>query len=889
MVLIGRERELDDLDERLRSSRLVTVVGPGGVGKTALAGDGAARAAARFPLGVRRVDLTRVDAAEAVSGAVAAQLGVDSYDALLASPTDRPALVLVDNCEHLIDAAAATIQALLDACRAPTVLATSRSPLEVPGESVLALAPLEVPAPRDPDQSACPSVRLFLERARSAGADVSTMDLALVAELCRRLDGLPLAIELAAARARTLGVAEIAARLATGVEVLDRPRFRGERRHRSIVETIRWSYDLLDEPATQLLERLAVFAGPFSTTTARAMAGLDVAADQFEAQLAELVDASLITVDTAGPETRYRLLDTIRRFALDRLTARGELASTYDRFADVVLQSLRTSLAGAAEFWGPALMRDALAAFDNVAEALRWCNQHDGEPDRALRLCGMLWPVVHQRHTDDVLTLARQTIDRWPEDGRRRHAGAVATLATAEYVTGSPVRAVEMAEGALARLNEPGLPDVTLRRVIGQARRASGDTAGALEMFAAGADRARTLGMTAMAIELEIAGAVVAGDTGRLAEALDAIRVARGEAEAIGSAMSAVWAITCEGWLTLRVDVDAAVPIIEHGLRRARDLDYPIVLAGNLRSLAFAHLLRGDVAAAAATSLDLHDELVAGGALANLRLLVEAVAALAQSVGHPDSTALAATVGELPFNSLLSGSLLSGWAGVFELPPAGAPPIPRLDVLSSVKRVLVEIDDGVPAGQALAPRVDDGPAMISLGEVWELRYRGRAVTVRATKGIADLARLFAANGTEIHCLDLADARVADASTGEVIDAAARRAYEQRIRDLQATIEEAEADNDVGRAEHAQVELDTLVDHLVAATGRSGRTRRAADSAERARSAVTQRIRSTIRRIEQLHPELGRHLRASVVTGLYCSYRPEQPTTWAVSGIHPDRA
>jgi hypothetical protein len=225
---------------------------------------------------------------------------------------------------------------------------------------------------------------------------------------------------------------------------------------------------------------------------------------------------------------------------------------------------------------------------------------------------------------------------------------------------------------------------------------------------------------------------------------------------------------------------------------------------------------------------------------------------------------------------------------VFELPPAGASPVPRLDVLSSVKRVLVEIADGVPARRAPAPR-DDGPALTSLGDVWELRYRGRAVTVRTTKGLADLARLFLAGGTEIHCLDLADARVADASTGEVIDAAARRDYEQRIRELQATIDEAEVDNDVGRAERAQVELDTLVDHLVAATGRSGRTRRAADSAERARSAVTQRIRSTIRRIEQLHPELGRHIRASVVTGLYCSYRPEHPTTWAVNGVHPDRA
>jgi predicted ATPase len=198
VTLIGRERESAQLLDRLGSSRLVTVIGPGGVGKTALAQHVAAEAASRFELGVHTVDLTRVDSADAVGGAMAGQLGFVSFRALLDSPTEQSALVLVDNCEHLVDAAAAAIGELLAACEAPAVLATSRSPLE------------------------------------------------------------------------------IATRVNDDVGVLQRPRYRGARRHRSLVETIRWSYDLLDAGEARLLDRLAVFAGPFPVEVARQIVAFDV-------------------------------------------------------------------------------------------------------------------------------------------------------------------------------------------------------------------------------------------------------------------------------------------------------------------------------------------------------------------------------------------------------------------------------------------------------------------------------------------------------------------------------------------------------------------------------------------------------------------------------------
>ena len=131
----------------------------------------------------------------------------------------------------------------------------------------------------------------------------------------------------------------------------------------------------------------------------------------------------------------------------------------------------------------------------------------------------------------------------------------------------------------------------------------------------------------------------------------------------------------------------------------------------------------------------------------------------------------------------------------------------------------------------------------------------------------------------MHCLELAGAAVEEGSTGAVLDAEARRAYEQRIRDLQEDVDAAEADNDLARAERAQVELDAVVEHLAAALGLGGRSRRGTGTAERARSAVTQRVRTTIRRLGDEHPELGRHLEASIRTGTYCSYRPERPVTW----------
>ena len=163
----------------------------------------------------------------------------------------------------------------------------------------------------------------------------------------------------------------------------------------------------------------------------------------------------------------------------------------------------------------------------------------------------------------------------------------------------------------------------------------------------------------------------------------------------------------------------------------------------------------------------------------------------------------------------------------------------------------------------------------------EFSFAGRSVTLRTTKGVDDLLRLIEADGREIHCLDLVGVAVEESSTGEVIDAEARRNYEQRIRDLQAEIDEAESNSDYARAYRHQAELDTLIDHLTAALGHGNRTRRAAGSAERARSAVTHRLRTTIRQLGRVHSLLGRHLTHAVNTGRTAAIGPEQPTVWRI--------
>jgi predicted ATPase len=879
--LLGREAELADLLDRLSNHRHVTVTGPGGVGKTALAGAAVDRLAGEYERGSLFVDLTLVESADAVGAAMAAQLGFSSFAALLGSPIDQPVLLLVDNCEHLIDAAADAITRLLEACQSPTVVATSRSSLDLPGESVIVLGPLPVPGPGLPDEQS-PSVRLFSARARDAGVVIEAEQLEAVGDLCRALDGLPLAIEVAAARARTMTPTEMIARL--DLDTLARPRFRGSRRHRSLRQTIEWSYELLDEPDRRMFDRLGVLAGPFSFETAHAVgAGPDDSpADSLE-RIDTLVGASLLTAEPRDQVTRYRQLDLLRAFARERLDSDGEWESTWERFVDHVLESALAVSVYGGHGWNAASLAELLAMYDHLLAALRWCLEHDARPTRAFPLQAMLWDLLFQGHLEDATVLCEQTLDRWPDPTTEGWADAAATVATCRYLIGSPKQAISLAEQALNHLQGSVRAPCILQRITGQAKETLGDPASALEHYAEAAAVAQAGGFGSFALMMSLYRAKALADLGDVDEALHIVGSVRSDAAATGMDFIDVWARTVMGHVMLRVDVGRAVAVIADALDMVRGMDNPGCFAANLHSLALAHISNGDLAEAAGSAVELFDDLAVRGTVARFRPVLRTAAVILQRGQRPAWADVAATAAALPHVGVL------GFPGreLFDLPEVAGRVVTQGEAVTLARRelrVVVGREASTPAQPAVgvATDADDttlARVFVRMGEFWEVDFEGRAVNLKPSKGMDDLARLLGAPEHDIHCTELAGAGVEQASTGERIDQAARRQYEDRLRELQAEVDEAESDNDLARAERAQQEFDTLLEHLSAALGLGGRARRTGGTTERARSTVTQRIRSTIKRIAAAHPELGRHLQASIVTGTYCSYRPERPTRW----------
>ncbi|SOC50270.1 transcriptional regulator, LuxR family [Blastococcus aggregatus] len=311
---VGRVRELDVLGARIAAQRLVTVVGPGGSGKTRLALEAARRHEARGTPAVL-VELAGTSAAALLPAQVATALGIqlsvgDPVSALADALRDRQLLLLLDNCEHLLDAAALLAATLLARCPDLTVLATSRQPLGVPGESVLPCEPLET----DGDDS--DAVRLFLDRARLAVPSVepSPGDLALVRQLCAELDGLPLALELAAAALTTMPLTELVTRLGDRFAVLSQGVRGVPARQQTLAATIRWSVDRLPANELALFTAVSVFSGGFATDAVDAVAGPELGDGASTlAPLRALADKSLLQIDHGAG--RYRMLETLRQYA----------------------------------------------------------------------------------------------------------------------------------------------------------------------------------------------------------------------------------------------------------------------------------------------------------------------------------------------------------------------------------------------------------------------------------------------------------------------------------------------------------------------------------------------------------------------------------------------
>ena len=341
--LIGREAEVEDVLSLVRAGRLVTLAGAGGIGKTRLALTVARRLLPHFPDGVWLVEFSPLSDPSLVPAAVATAVGLElgggeiSAQALAQALVGRRLLIVLDTCEHVIDAAALTAEAVLRAGSTASMIATSREPLRAEGEQLYPVPPLAVPAEDAENLFEYGAVRLFVERARAAEPDLTLdrVSATTVAAICRRLDGIPLAIEMAATRLAALGVEELAKRLDDRFQLLTGGRRTALPRHQTLRATLDWSYELLPEPERVLLRRLAVFAGAFSLEAAGAVvASAEIASPDVVDGISSLVAKSLVVAEVEAAIPRYRLLDTPRAYAIEKLAESGECEQLARRHAE---------------------------------------------------------------------------------------------------------------------------------------------------------------------------------------------------------------------------------------------------------------------------------------------------------------------------------------------------------------------------------------------------------------------------------------------------------------------------------------------------------------------------------------------------------------------------
>lgn len=406
--LIGRDAQLDSIAELLGGVRLLSLIGPGGAGKTSLALATVVRTSANYPDGAFWVRLASVTAPDQVPLAVADALGMpmdgaaanhDLGDRLISFLTRRRMLLLVDNCEHVVDAVAVLIDDILGRCPGITVIATSREALAIPDEVQVTVGPLETP----PEHTApakvlsYPAAQLFAERARAVrpGLPSDADNLTAVGAITRSLDGMPLALELAAARVSTLSPVEVAQRLADRFSLLTSGARTADERQQTLRATVDWSYQLLSETEQRVFDRLSVFQGGWTLMSAE-----DVVSDEHAHHgevlntVGRLVEQSMVVVEP-GPTSRYRMLETLRQYAAERLQASGqavEVARRHAAYFRGIVEHAEVALRGHEQRQTLRLLRSEQP---NIRAALAFLSGPDGDRDAALRVAGSLGMFWH--------------------------------------------------------------------------------------------------------------------------------------------------------------------------------------------------------------------------------------------------------------------------------------------------------------------------------------------------------------------------------------------------------------------------------------------------------------------------------------------------------------
>ncbi len=444
---IGHGEELTRLAVELPRRRLITLTGVGGVGKTRLAQEAARLAADEFPDGVWLCELAAVGAAEGVLAAVATSMsvrpqpGLSLLDSVVDSLRARRLLLILDNCEHVLEAAAALAERLASVCRTVTVLTTSREPLAVAPERVW---PVRGLSPR------VEGVELFCERALAADADFLPTDRDLLAEICQRLDGLPLALELAAARVRTLSLADLAEGLDDHFRLLHRRRG-GEARHQTLRTTVEWSYQLLTDAERVLFDRLAVFAGSFDLAAQPRAVCAKTPVDPGDVgdMLARLVDKSMLTADREAAPTRYRLLETLRQYGVQQLGEHHELTDRRDEHLAYFVRLAERAHANYARGVDGVAGAVFFTEWDNLRGAFQWALQQ-GDHTAARRLLCALYCFSWYNLRHELGEWAEQLLGVGQPDAFT--AGVAACFRSKQ---GEMNQALSIAEAGLAATKSP--------------------------------------------------------------------------------------------------------------------------------------------------------------------------------------------------------------------------------------------------------------------------------------------------------------------------------------------------------------------------------------------------------------------------------------------------
>lgn len=582
-TFIGRDEERRQLAAALALARLVTVTGPGGVGKTRLALEVAAAGGDRIATDSRLCELGAVGEHAAVPHAVAAAVGLSTppgpaFDEATVAEAlrDRELLLILDGCEHLVDAVASLAEAILRHCPQVLLLATGRERIGVDGERVFPIAPLAVPPPGAADASGAPAVRLFVDRARAVRPefDLSDDNADAVSEVCRRLDGLPLAIELAAARANALDPSDLAARLDERFVLMEAGRRAGEPRHRTLRAVVDWSYQLLDDAERHTFARASAFVGGFTLPLAeQVVADRRIPRGRVAALISSLVDKSMIAVVPGSRPLRYTLLETLRAYGQERLVERCEAEAVGRAHARAMVDLAERAADGLRTADEADWVARLDAEVDNLRAAHRWALQAD-EADLALRLSAALNRYGYWRLHREVLEWAEAAVDIAAAEGKPAFPGALAAAGVAAWMRGDLDAAEGYAQRGLAAADAADDPvaSALLHEVAGDVATFRGHMDAAAPWFSAAVGLAEQAGDEQTAVFDIGSEALVRAYGGKKQAAAALATAAHDQASRTANPSALAWTAYVRGEVVGTDDAPHALGLLEDARRIAESV-----------------------------------------------------------------------------------------------------------------------------------------------------------------------------------------------------------------------------------------------------------------------------------------------------------------------------